>query len=167
MSPDSSQLLDPLRLANAGEHLSGTVNLDIMPRVKESLLTNKGELHFSLSFSIDEAMHCIIDVEIETRLLMRCQRCLEPTEVGIKRHSLIALVNQQSEVSELPIKYEPLVLDEQEITLLDLIEDELLLAMPLAPLHAENECIGTEKIERINADGRPNPFAVLESLKKN
>lgn len=167
MSADPSQLLQPLRLAKIGERFDGIIQLNEMPRVTDSLLTQDGGLHYCISFYLDEAKHCIVEISIQTKLLMTCQRCLNPAEIDINRCSKVVIVNNQTEADELITEFEPLVIDEQQLTLLSLVEDELILAIPIAPSHSTNACKATADIERINAESKPNPFAILEKLKKH
>ncbi len=49
-----------------------------------------------------------------------------------------------------------------EMSVLELMEDELLLALPIAPKHEEGECSNESSI---NEYKKPNPFAKLEMLK--
>ena len=93
--------------------------------------------------------------------------CLQPMRVELKRESSLAVVKDKSALEGLPASYEPLLLAEQEhVSLLDLLEDELILAIPLAPLHEPAKCSASEDMERIRAEGKPSPFAELAKLKK-
>merc|ERR1712171_31426 len=72
----------------------------------------------------------------------------------------------------IPEAYEPVeVTDHGEVNLLQIFEDELLLSLPIVPLHAESECTVKQddmsfgKIEP--EQERQNPFAVLKELKRD
>lgn len=72
---------------------------------------------------------------------------------------------------ELPESYELIQLDENgEFDLNELIEDELILSLPIVAMHPLEECpmAGAQMTwgEIDPADERPNPFAVLTSLKR-
>ena len=73
---------------------------------------------------------------------------------------------------ELPEAYEPVEVDEHgEVNLLQLFEDELIISLPIVPLHAEDACTVTEDDmtfgKRKPEQERQNPFAVLQELKRD
>ncbi len=166
MPSDLSQSVDPLRLAKSRKRIEGSLQLDSFERLKNVLLENSDKLQYSLSFDFDESGTCIIESTIDGRIMLECQRCLEPVVVEIHKNSLLGVVRDKNESDALDNKYEPLQLDEETFSVVDLIEDELLLSIPISPLHAENECSGKEILEQINADAKPRPFAALAALKK-
>ena len=166
MSVDLSQTLDPLRLARSEEQLSGEIDLNEMSRVADLLQSDAGSVGFRLDFDHGEAGNCRIRVEIETSLLMNCQRCLQKMQVDIKRQSTLGIVADKSAAAELPNDYEPVILAENEsMTAIDIVEDELLLAIPIAPLHAPDECGASKELEALSADAKTKPFAALAALK--
>lgn len=167
MSDDPSQPLNLLRLAKAGERLEGLLNLDMMQRVASLVKRHDGDVSYCLSFELDAEGRINISIEIAAKLEMTCQRCLQPMRVAIARETELAAVKDKSALQGLSPKYEPLLLSEQvQVSLLDLLEDELILAIPLAPLHDPADCSASEDLERIRAEGKPSPFAELAKLKK-
>ena len=167
MSDDPSQPLNLLRLARAGDKLNGVLDVGSLQRAGTLLSSDKGELSYCLSFDIDESKRILIDIEIAATLEMTCQRCLQPLEVAIERKTSVAAVREKAELNGLANNVEPLILSEQEqISLLGLVEDELILALPLAPLCPEATCDASKDVERIKKEGKPNPFAELAKLKK-
>ena len=167
MPTDPSQSLNPLRLAKAGERLEGDIRLDSMERIADMVLENQGVLHYCLRFGVDDSGTHFVESEISTQLVMRCQRCLEPVTIDIHKLTLLGIVRSKTEAESLAVKYEPLVLDEDVIRVNDLVEDELLLAIPYSPLHPKEQCSGTMELDQINAESKVNPFASLASLKKD
>ena len=166
MPSDQSQSINPLRLAKARERIVGKIQLDSLGRLKGVLLENKGELEYSLTFDFDESSTCIVESKIDTQLILECQRCFKPVVIEIHKCSLLGVVNNKDEFEALAKEYEPLQMDEDVISIETLVEDELLLSIPISPLHLENDCSGTKELDRINADAKPQPFAVLAALKK-
>ena len=64
-------------------------------------------------------------------------------------------------------EYEPLELNDDGVTTVEeLIEEELLLSIPLSVLHPLDKCAGTNDLDRINAEAKVQPFAVLAALIK-
>jgi len=166
MPSDQSRSINPLRLAKARERVEGSLQLDSLSRLKGILLENTGELQYSLSFDFDESGVCIVESVIKSQLILECQRCLKPVVIEIHKSSLLGIVNNKDEFEALAKDFEPLQLDEDIISVEELVEDELLLSIPLSPLHPENNCSGKNDLDRINADAKPQPFAVLAALKK-
>ena len=83
MPSDLSQSINPLRLAKAKERIVGKTKLASLARLKGILLDDKGVLDYSLSFDFDEAGVCIVESDIDTQLILECQRCFKPVEVDI------------------------------------------------------------------------------------
>ncbi len=168
MPSDLSQPINPLRLAKARERIVGKIQLNSMARLKGILLSHKGELNYSLAFDFNEASVCIIESDIETQLILECQRCFEPVEVDIRKNSLLGIVDESDEIDSLAKEYEPVQLDEDGvITVEELVEEELLLSIPLSALHPENKCAATNDVNRINAEAKRQPFADLAALIKD
>jgi uncharacterized protein len=101
---------------------------------------------------------------IRTQVEMACKRCLQslPVEV-VAQPFFVLLLPGEAE----PQEHETLVV-EAPLSLIELVEDELLLAMPMSPGHTEGECelaapVATDRAPV--AEKRPNPFAELRGLK--
>jgi len=82
----------------------------------------------------------------------------------IERTVYLGILDRQDESLQLPDDCEPLILDEQSVSLHDLIEDEVLLAMPISPMHETDECTAAELLESINSKNTNNPFSILQTL---
>ncbi|MEY2861792.1 MAG: hypothetical protein RL392_2250 [Pseudomonadota bacterium] len=104
-------------------------------------------------------------------LSMVCQRCLGPVDVpiGFERDFRFVATEELAEVEDEESEEDVLVLS-KSFNLLELIEDELLMAMPPVPKH--EICPKPVKLQAVDAafeeqpGEKPNPFAMLEQLKK-
>ena len=105
---------------------------------------------------------------------MQCQRCLSDMSLSLKPSALMACIWTDEDASDLPDAYEPLLVGETA-DLSDIAEEEILLALPVSPLH-ETECKSAEQTAALREDedlamspetdaGRESPFAVLGQLK--
>ncbi|MGB7550298.1 MAG: YceD family protein, partial [Chromatiaceae bacterium] len=107
--------------------------------------------------------------EIAARLVLTCQRCLGALTWDVNAPLELALISGLDEARLLPEELDPLLVSEASIRLLDLIEDELLLALPQIAMHEPGECAppGQEAmevgVELVDA-GSPHPFAILGAL---
>lgn len=98
---------------------------------------------------------------------LQCQRCLEPVEVPIEVARSLRFVRGEDQAAALDADSEDDVLAlERSLDLRELVEDELLLALPLVPRHAHCPRPLVTAAEPEAPQDRPaSPFAVLESLK--
>ena len=127
----------------------------------------RGELR-SDAAGVDEPW---IHLSAQTTLPLTCQRCLGVADVAIQfeRDFRFVASEELAEVEDEESEEDVLVLS-KTFNLLELIEDELLMAAPLVPMHAA--CPEPVKLMAADADfadqpeEKQNPFAVLQQLKK-
>ena len=164
MLPEQPQLINPLRLAKNKERIDGFLNHDILVRLNAILLDNGGQVKYSLCFDFDPSGICRITTSIDTEILLNCQRCLEPVNTQIRKCSTLGLYRNLEEFNKLENDYEPLQLHEELISLELLVEEEILLAIPLAPTHGNKSCIKSQAAMKTNLN-KENPFSALKKLK--
>lgn len=163
--------IDSLEFARSGRKMSGSVALDALQRLADSLSDQEGELTWSIRGEMSEGLNgerqaCLwIQLSGEVRLV--CQRCLAALPFSLAVENCLLLIPSGEPWPEetledlLTSSSDPIeALPAQP--LLDLVEDEALLALPLAPRHAS--CGVPE-----HDDGRAaaSPFAQLAQLKKH
>lgn len=100
-----------------------------------------------------------------------CQRCLAPVAVDLFTDSELALLENESHAALLEDGSETILLEEltedNKLWLLPMIEDELLVDLPLSPKHDDCEMAVSQVGELPELDAaKDNPFAILASLKK-
>ena len=166
--------IDCLRLVRQGEHLQGILPPSRMPRLLDAVV-DVGDTEVELEFGVDLGRIRYVSGRVKTRVSMPCQRCLEPMPIDIDARVNLGIVIAESQIEGLSAEYEPLLIGEDLIDPAALVEDELLLALPLAPRHEPQDCPAWEKVVAGSVDSdtpsaetkstRPNPFAVLASLK--
>lgn len=161
--------IDPIRMAETRRLFQGEVALAEMPRLVEALQDSEGSVSVALEFGVDEEGIRVMRGRIEAEVTLLCQRCLEPMRQRIDNEFALGLVRSETEADELPSYYEPLLLDGKPLFLRDVIEDEMLLALPIVPRHPAEACearlqAGEAETEQ-EGDKRSNPFASLAELK--
>ncbi|MCG2633766.1 MAG: YceD family protein [Gammaproteobacteria bacterium] len=166
--PDSLQVqLNPIKLAARGERLSGTLQLKQLERLCRLLESDQGEVVGEVEFGTDLQGIKYLEGRAEVTLSLRCERCLQAMEWPLEAEFKLGMV--VSETRELPESYEPLMLppDEGLLSLGPVIEDELLLHMPMIAMHPEGECdpAVVDELRVLKSPGRENPFAVLDQIK--
>ncbi len=159
---------------------AGFLTMSDMPRLaKEVSSVNPGdgfawqmETHFEDSLGSEPRQ--ILNLALKGCLHLVCQRCLQDCAVNLDEKRRFVLVATEAEADDYPLEdeeQEPLVAS-QHFNLLETIEDEVLLSLPLIPKHPEGFCephatvFGLED-ENEGSDKRENPFNILKSMKKN
>jgi len=165
----SGQLLPYLDLRKFSDQervIEGEARVEDFPRLREYRESLDRPVRVALAFRRDDDGRRRLQGRIETRLLLVCQRCLEPVEQDIVATVDLVLVWSEEQAKALPSDLDPLLARDDRLPLADLVEEELLLAMPLVALH--DQCPHSlpdqsgEPDTDTNAD---NPFAVLADLK--
>lgn len=158
------QLIEPLRLAEGREDLTGSVQLCAMQGLKDKLYDYAGNISFRLHFGKDDQGVVFIQGEFSVNLKVRCQRCVQPMDLALNKKISIGIVFSKTDTENLPDRYEPLMLNDKHMSLEALLEEEVLLALPIAPVHEWDNCQASKLIEEHRPD-KENPFAVLKNLK--
>jgi uncharacterized protein len=172
-----SILIDNLVFSKNNEHLSGVLNLADFPRLAELLQSEAGystasvseasssSIAYTLQGKTDPAGQHYLHLKLNASLKTTCQRCMGemPLNLVLDFNYLIgdAAVNdiEASEIEgsdDLDLQQASVAMDVKA-----LIEDEIIMAMPIAPIHEKNcGTIITQSGEKAN------PFAALKGLIK-
>jgi len=160
--------IDPVRLARTGAQLRGRMALAPMERLASLLASPGGEAEVALDFGIDGERRSFVRVRLKAELSLMCQRCLEPMRFQVDTDRRLGVVGSEDEAERLSEAYEPLVFTGEPIFLRDVIEDELILSLPLVPRHTE-QCASVALTAEQGTDNTDkagdNPFAALAKLK--
>jgi uncharacterized protein len=160
-------LIDPLSFAERGKRLLGEIKINELSRLSDILLDSSGEIEIDFSFDKEGRVPVIVG-EIKANLIAECQSCLKQVVLPVDKYFKLGMVLTDEQADRLTSDYEPLFLQGEKISLNDLVEDELLLALPDFPKHSE-VCVEREETEAVNNDEQQmdsnNPFSVLAKLK--
>jgi uncharacterized protein len=163
--------VDPRKLADRGTALEGTVPLAGLLRLCGPLADNQGMVRAKFIFERDERNAVVMRSELEVEVKMVCQRCLELVALPIQSACDYAVVKEGANTQSVPKGYDVLEMGEEPLDLLALVEDELLLALPIVPAHDPEDCqqpAGLEEPEPSEDEvTRSNPFSVLAQLKRD
>lgn len=162
--------LDAIKFADSETVLSGSLDVNLFKRFQDAVEDVNGPVDFKLAFQRDAEDHMFIDGECSTRVTMVCQRCLNAVVLGVRGEFQVGLAFSDEKAKHLPKQYEPAIMDSNgSIDSFELVEDELILALPMFAYHADGECeikqpkAETEPVEV--TEKKDNPFAVLQQLK--
>jgi len=166
MAKDLPAFVDPTVLAEKGVVLQGYISLKKMTRLADSLLNTEGQVYVNWSFSLDDQERVLIQGSVQTKLPMQCQRCLEIMHLALDISvALMSLHPSQTEDNLLP-NFEVLNIEHLPILLSALVEDELILALPLVAMHEHCSPIPYPSLKEESVDEKYNPFQILSTLKK-
>lgn len=169
MSGGLPAFIEPRRLAERCQALRGTLPLARFRRLAGCLADAEGRIKIELDFAREAPGRAVVRGSVRAELRLVCQRCLEPLPTVLQTPVSLVVVGSQAEADRLEEGEDPLVVGEEPVSLVELVEDELLLALPQAPTHPWSVCGGV--VEAANApvadQGRlegAGPFAGLAGL---
>ena len=163
---------DAFRLADRGETLAGEIDVARRARVADRLA--QGARPATVSWRIEGGHDALgrpaLTLAVQGRLPLVCQRCLQPFDAIIDTRSELLLARDESELARLDTEEAEVLLACAPLDAATLIEDELLLSLPFAPMHLEAQCSAAAVPER-RPGGKgeldtASPFAQLAALKK-
>lgn len=153
--------IDSLDFARRNGELRGEVPVAELPRLHDMLSSQEGNIGYVLRGMHGKDGSPQLELLLEGECNLRCQRCLNSLVYPIQLASRLKLVTDETE-SDLDNDELDHIPAEKELDVLSLLEEELLLSLPIAPKHASGECqIAAEGLAR-----KENPFAILAALKK-
>jgi len=172
----AAQRLDVKAFAQAGGLLSGQDSLEKYERLVQEAQGESKDLVVSWSVrgelraQAGGAAQVWLHLRAQTSLPLTCQRCLTPVMVDVVVERPFHFVADEAIAAELDDDSEEDVLVlSREFDLLALVEDELLMALPLVPRH--EVCPTEVPLQAVDADfdeastSKVNPFAALASLR--
>lgn len=181
MKPTLPVQLNFMQKAKKGFEIQGKWPINRLSRLSESLVSADGELGAELKFDKMGPVPFIVG-HIDAELTLTCQRCMKPMQHRVDLDFKLGLVLNESQMERLPEGLEPYLVEEENNHLPDMLEDEMLLAMPLVAMH-EHDCsdyqtdnsqggntsepLDGQQKHRVDADDvKENPFAALKDLLK-
>lgn len=149
--------------------IEGQLALKKLDRMQAYLCDDAGTVDVSLFFDKDlQGIHTITG-SLSARVFMQCQRCLEPVAVEVSAVVNIGVGYTDDKLKALPAEYDPLRQETPELDFWELIEDELILTLPIVALHASADCSIDAQYQRHDDDADDgqvtNPFSVLAAIK--
>jgi len=202
--PADLRELDVFEFAQSGRQAAGAVRVSQLPRMlnevpadapdRDTVFTwqAEGSTQPELQDNGIEAPQPYLRLAVHGSVWIECQRCLSPYSQHLDVDATYRIVATEAEADEYPLDDDEVevIVGSRQFDLVDLIEEELLLSLPLVPKHDvcpevhESLVSGFEGAQgepeedaspdsqstgsgagKVSASGRPNPFASLEKLK--
>lgn len=203
--------LDIFEFARSGRHAAGGLRMSQLPRLANEVPADAPDRDTAFTWQAEgstqpelqddggEAAQPYLRLAVHGSAWLECQRCLAPYEQAFDVDAIYRLVATEEEAEEYPLDEDELdvIVGSRQFDLVDLIEEELLLSLPLVPKHdlcpqvheslssgagrelaegegeeSSDESEGGGKGEegeggKGGKGGKPNPFAALEALKRD
>ncbi len=180
MSANLPAQLDPWQAVAREVTYAGSLALRDLPRLREALVAGAldpaAAVVFELAFRRDEARRPVLVGRGRAVLPLECQRCLGVVEYQVDAELNLMLMQGKDLDLDPPEPYEPLPVIDDRVSPAEVIEDELLLALPQIPMHPVGGCRGPvaevpasevapDEASDAAPTERPSPFAVLAGWK--
>ena len=179
MSRNDHRFIDVFELARTGQQVVGHRSLASLPRLAPMLTNASSDLRFQYHGHLDARRRSAGTLQIEADVPLRCDRCGATLTLPVAVRSSFYFVQTEAELARIPVddsEDEPL-LGSRRFDLDELIEDELILACPISPRHADCHPDGRADQEVPVSPGEPEagpdsgaaetrrPFAALAGFK--
>jgi uncharacterized protein len=159
--PHQQPVIDGFEFASAGAKRQGDWPIGDFPRMRDLLASQAGEVRYVIEGVRDARGRPGLRVKVGGTLTLRCQRCLEAMPYEVLSDQTLVLAATLAEIHAEPEDADAAdrVVAGREMPVRDLIEDELILAVPYAPRH--ESCSARPSPD---AQAKPSPFAGLRGL---
>ena len=182
MSREFPDFVDPWKAADGRRRFQGTMPIKRLKRLEPMLAPleegredpslARSDAAFSASFAYDEQGLVTIRINVKANLPLICQRSLAPYRERVDRNSLLVVIEQVSDQDLVPESYDPVLVENRRLAIQDIVEEELLLAVPQVPRNpdiGEIELSTDGKVKVPSGLGKEQshrPFAGLAGLMK-
>jgi uncharacterized protein len=167
------------RLCQHLDRLQGQIFAKELPRLLDMVESIETPVKVLLDFKHDEIGEAIVSGFVEAKVMLICQRCMQPYCHEVTNNVNWAVVKNDTKAKQVQQQYDPVLESgNNELELLAQLEDEIILSIPIIPMHENlDDCIREPEFTSAQAItesvGVPveikaysNPFADLANLKK-
>jgi uncharacterized protein len=163
-------VIDAFEFCRLKERRDGETAVADLPRLADESVDKFGTLRWSLQGGSDSLGHPQMALSVSGSVKLLCQRCLTPFEFGIASESVLVLANDEASADAIDALLDDdaieVIVGSRTFNIADLIEDEVLLAIPASPKHevCPDKLLPDTPGE---AEKKVSPFAVLKNLKRH
>ncbi len=161
-------IIDAFAFCRLKERRQGELPVAELKRLSAETVDSSGVLQWALQGDTNQYGHAQLTLSVSGVIKLKCQRCLQALKQKIDSTSVLVLAQDDASADEI----EELLADEDvevivgshEFDLLQIIEDEALLALPVSPKH--EVCPDQTALDSLKEEKKESPFSVLKTLKK-
>lgn len=170
MSGGLPEFLDLTKAGHAALIVAGNLSLSRMPRLCAALADTGGQVRVDLQI-FKEGGLAVVTGRVQASLGLTCQRCFGLLRYPVDTTLRLAWSGSPQAAAQFPDSYEPLDSSSGRVKLAELVEDELLLALPLAARHAKADDCSVQPARRTETEGvaapSTRPFEILKTLRRH
>ncbi|WKD48512.1 YceD family protein [Microbulbifer spongiae] len=161
--------IDARKLAQREQSLDGILPPDALERLNSAVESIDGAISAELRFGRDLQGRLTVRGRVTGTVELLCQRCLHPVREQLEAPFYWGIVWSEAQGKSLPRDLDPVIQGGDELDLYQILEDEILLNLPMVAYHQE-KCVPKGHFQFGESDTeaggqRENPFKVLEQLK--
>lgn len=162
--PQTTQMvLDVMVLAHGGLTWEREFSDTRFERLVDVALSDMPQVKVRLKFATLDKRP-VIHGELQAAVELRCQRCMNSMQYPVRETFELMLVETEAELALVPESYEPWIANAQRLNVLELIEEQLLLALPLIAKHADQrECVDLGESLPVTAELSAQPSATTKA----
>jgi uncharacterized protein len=160
----AQHIINSLEFARKSLEIRGTISNSQLSRAKDLLANGAGSLDWRLIGDVGADKKPRLHFSLTGDVFVPCQRCLEPMQLALNIESEFILVTDESDIpsEDDDVDEHDYLVADAELDVMQLLEDEVLLAIPYAPKHDEKDCPASLAVTELKA---PNPFGALKDFK--
>ena len=167
MSAEVPEILDAWRMVAARREFEGRLPLSSLERLRGSLLDVEGDVRYGIQFDTDALKVPFVELRIEAELPLLCQSSLRRFLLPVRLEQRLGLVRDEADEAALPPEYEALLVPADGLLKpAELVEDELILALPVVPVAPDADPVARDFAPGEEEIAHASPFAALAGLKK-
>jgi uncharacterized protein len=167
--PDWSKPLEVERLADGGADLDFAVPLGELAGLRSQRRSVAGTVRGHVRFSRAAGM-AVAELSLSGTATLECQRCMKPMELSVHSAVRVGLIGSAADVARVPAELEPMLAPGGRISIGELVTEEMLLSLPIVPLHGEGGCEAASVsagAPQPTGEATHRPFAHLAELLKS
>ncbi|TQV87386.1 YceD family protein [Aliikangiella coralliicola] len=174
-SEEKNQLntsIQPYKLATKNGEVRFSWPVSDFQRLCEMLYSDAGKIDILVKGHNDHRRRCLLDTKIEADLTLECQTSFEPIGYKINREVVYCAVVSEDYFADVEEEFEPVLMEDGWLDLKQVIEDELILSVPIVankPSEELDQKMSFGELDEVAIEiekKASNPFAVLKNLKK-
>ena len=173
------KFLDATKLARKNSIIEGSLLFSSLDLLSEYQSCENAKLTGTFKFHLGKNGRVFVDGTINVGLQLICQRCMQPMLHPISSEFTLVCIDNQDQEKQLAVEgYESVLLNNGKLEVPNLIQEEVLLAIPIVAYHKTEDCTGHQSYscadKLVSTDqnhpkssNSNNPFAILKNLKSN
>ncbi len=155
--------IDGMQFARTEQSVEGGFAVKTLPRLLETLASGDGEIRYRIQGRYQVNDKPVLECSISGSVQLQCQRCLAAMTHQLDIHSRLVLVSSEAKLPDTQDEPDDVdtIVASAEMVVAELVEEEILLSLPMIPRHEVCELAAAGKQQKGHTG-----FAALAGLKK-